>query len=246
MGATSGIGKEVATLLAAQGWLVGIAGRRENLLVQIEKENENIICHRRIDVNEEDAPGLLYQLIQSLGGMDMYVHSSGIGWQNTELETSRELATVTTNCLGFTRMTDSAFNWLCDNADLKAKTGIHRHKTPDIVCITSIAGTKGLGAAPAYSAAKRFQRCYIEALAQLAEIRHTGIRILEVRPGFVNTDLISNARYPMKMKTTYVARKIVNAINHGKSVVTIDWRYAALVALWSMLPRCLWTRLRIK
>ena len=102
IGATSGIGKDVATLLANQGWQVAVAGRRETLLVQLESEHENIVCHKQIDVNQNDAPHLLEELIASLGGMDLYFHSSGIGWQNTELDEEKELKTITTNCLGFT------------------------------------------------------------------------------------------------------------------------------------------------
>lgn len=242
MGATSGIGKDVATLLTNQGWQVAVAGRRETLLVQLESEHENIVCHKQIDVNQNDAPQLLEELIASLGGMDLYFHSSGIGWQNTELDEEKELKTVTTNCLGFTRMVDAAFNWYAKRPNDGHKSGHCRR----IACITSIAGTKGLGAAPAYSATKRFQSNYLEALAQLSSIRHSHIKILEIRPGFVATDLIANADYPMQMKSMYVAEKIVSAINHNKTVATIDWKYSVLVALWRLIPRCLWTRLKIK
>ena len=49
-------------------------------------------------------------------------------------------------------------------------------KAPDIL-LSSVpfAGTKGLGVAPAYSATKRFQNTYIEALAQLARMQHLDI-----------------------------------------------------------------------
>lgn len=123
MGATSGIGKDVATLLANQGWQVAVAGRRETLLVQLESEHENIVCHKQIDVNQNDAPQLLEELIASLGGMDLYFHSSGIGWQNTELDEEKELKTVTTNCLGFTRMVDAAFNWYAKRPNDGHKSG---------------------------------------------------------------------------------------------------------------------------
>ena len=48
---------------ANQAWQVAVAGRRETLLVQLESEHENIVCHKQIDVNQNDAPQLLEELI---------------------------------------------------------------------------------------------------------------------------------------------------------------------------------------
>lgn len=233
MGATSGIGREVAILLARQGWRVGVAGRRTELLEALVHDHANIVAAKQIDVNREDAPQLLQQLIDDLGGMKLYFHSSGIGWQNNQLDVARELATVQTNGLGFTRMVTAAYNWMANNGGGR------------IACITSIAGTKGLGAAPAYSATKRFQNHYLECLAQQARMRRLPIRITDIRPGFVATDLIAGSSYPLQLTAESVARSIVSAISRGRSVITIDWRYRILVALWRLIPRWLWVRLRI-
>ena len=109
MGATSGIGMEVAKLLAAKGWQVGIAGRRIERLQALISQS-GITCYQQIDVTSPDAPAQLQELIDKLGGMDLYFHSSGIGWQNNTLDIEKELKTVETNGLGFTRMVDTAFN----------------------------------------------------------------------------------------------------------------------------------------
>lgn len=253
MGATSGIGMEVAKLLAAKGWQVGIAGRRiERLQALISdvktplqsgtiSDNKTtpqggIICYQQIDVTSAEAPSQLLELIDKLGGMDLYFHSSGIGWQNNSLDIEKELKTVKTNGLGFTRMVDTAFNWF-----------VHHHSSQKarIACITSIAGTKGLGAAPAYSATKRFQNHYLECLSQQARMRHLPISITDIRPGFVKTDLIAGSTYPLQLQPEDVAKHIVHSIEKGKEVKVIDWRYAILVFFWRLIPRRLWTRLRI-
>ena len=108
-----------------------------------------------------------------------------------------------------------------------------------------IAGTKGLGAAPAYSATKRFQNHYLECLSQQARMRHLPIAITDIRPGFVKTDLIAGSSYPLQLKPEDVAKHIVSAIENGKEVKVIDWRYDILVFLWRLIPRWLWTRLKI-
>ncbi len=110
MGATSGIGMEVAKLLAAKGWQVGIAGRRIERLQALISQG-GITCYQQIDVTSPDAPAQLLELIDKLGGMDLYFHSSGIGWQNNSLDIEKEMKTLETNGLGFTRMVDTAFNW---------------------------------------------------------------------------------------------------------------------------------------
>lgn len=249
MGATSGIGMEVARLLARSGWIVGIAGRRVDRLLEMEASENNILCHKAIDVTSGDAPGLLAELIEELGGMDLYFHSSGIGWQNNLLDEEKEIRTVETNGVGFVRMVDAAFNWFSVRAaggeSPSGIASVSSAKPFRIACITSIAGTKGLGAAPAYSATKRMQNHYLESLSQLARMRRLPIRITDIRPGFVATDLISGSSYPLQLRAADVARHIVRAVERGSHVVTIDWRYAILVFFWRLIPRWIWIRLRI-
>lgn len=251
MGATSGIGQEVARLLAANGYEVGIAGRREERLVQMAQATPGIVAHRQIDVTKEDAPTELYKLIEELGGMDLYVHSSGIGWENVALDADKELKTVETNGVGFVRMVSAAYNWFAEQRADEAKQRAEwdeqrasdKERKARIACITSIARTRGLGAAPAYSATKRMQAHYLECLSQQARMRHLNIGITDIRPGFVATDLIAGSHFPLQLKAEDVARTIVRAIERGSEVVTIDWRYRLLVAAWQLIPRWLWVRL---
>lgn len=251
MGATSGIGQEVARLLAANGYEVGIAGRREERLVQMAQATPGIVAHRQIDVTKKDAPTELHKLIEELGGMDLYVHSSGIGWENVALDPDKELKTVETNGVGFVRMVSAAYNWFAEQRADEAKQRAEgdeqrasdKERKARIACITSIARTRGLGAAPAYSATKRMQAHYLECLSQQARMRHLNIGITDIRPGFVATDLIAGSHFPLQLKAEDVARTIVRAIERGNEVVTIDWRYRLLVAAWQLIPRWLWVRL---
>lgn len=233
IGATSGIGLEVARLLAVRGYSVGIAGRRVERLQEIVAATDGIVAWQQIDVNAEDATEGLHELIGKMGGMDLYFHSSGIGWENCSLDAEKEMRTMQTNAIGFTRMVLAAYQWFADNN--------HRGR---IACITSIARTRGLGAAPAYSATKRYQSHYLECLAQLASMRRLPIAITDIRPGFVATDLIAGSHFPLQLSAEQVAADIVNAVERGKKVVTIDWRYRLLVAAWRMIPRWAWIRLR--
>lgn len=234
IGATSGIGQEVAKLLIQQGWHIGIAGRREKALQELQTIAPAQIETQILDVTKEEAPKQLHTLINKLGGMDLFLLSSGIGYQNRNLEPEIELNTARTNVEGFIRMITTAFNYF------KEREGGH------IAAISSIAGTKGLGVAPAYSATKRFQNTYIDALAQLARMQHLNIHFTDIRPGFVATDLLKNGKYPLLMQADRVALHIIKALNRKKRVVVIDGRYRILVFFWQMIPRWIWERLPIK
>lgn len=234
IGATSGIGEEVAKLLVQQGWHIGIAGRREEALEKLQATAPGQIVIQRLDVTDPDAPTLLETFIRKLGGMDLFFLSSGIGSQNPDLKPEIELNTTRTNVEGFTRMVTSAFNYF--------KTRGEGH----IAAISSIAGTKGLGIAPAYSATKRFQNTYIEALAQLSRMQHLNIHFTDIRPGLVATDLLKSGKFPMLMQANQVAKSIVRALNRKERVIVIDGRYRVVVFFWRMIPRWLWERLPIK
>lgn len=235
IGATSGIGKEIAKGLLAEGWKIGIAGRRLTALEELQKTSPEHISIQDLDVTQEDAVEKLELLIRQTGGMDLFLLSSGVGHQNIGLNMETELKTVSTNVEGFTRMVDSAFNYF------KSNGGGH------LAVISSVAGTKGLGVAPAYSATKRFQNTYIDALEQLAHLQKLPIYFTDIRPGFVATDLLDDGKhYPLLMKVETVGKEIIRALNKKKRVAIIDWRYRLIVFFWRLIPRCLWKRMPVK
>ena len=234
IGATSGIGREVAKLYIAQGWQVGVAGRRAEELESLRKEAPEQVSSEVLDVTLEDAPCRLQSLIDKVGGMDIFLLSSGIGKQNPTLTPDIELKTAATNVEGFIRLTTAAYHYF-------EKQG-YGH----IAAISSIAGVKGLGIAPAYSATKRFQNTYLDALDQLSRMNGLNIRFTDIRPGFVATPLLKDDNYPLLMKAPQVATCIVKAINKKKRIVVIDWRYRILVFFWKLIPHCICVRLKVK
>lgn len=235
VGATSGIGLEVARRCIAAGWQVGAAGRRTEALEQLRLSAPGQVVVQPMDITRKEAPEQLSQLVERLGGMECYLHVAGVGNQNPELDPAIELRTVQTNTEGFTRLVTAAFNYFA------------RRGEGHIAAVTSIAGTRGLGSAPSYSASKRFQNIYLDSLAQLARIRRLHIRFTDIRPGFVDTDLLSDGhRYPMLMRPERVAARILKALTHRERRVVIDRRYALLVFCWRILPQWLWERLPIR
>ena len=219
MGASSGIGLEVARLLLRRGWHLGLAARRTEPLAVLSREYPGQVKYASIDITETGSEALLRRLIDEMGENSLYLHVSGVGRQNMALDADKELTTVQTNAF---------------------------RDEGHIAVVSSIAGTKGLGAAPAYSATKAFDATYIEALEQQAHMRGKNIHFTDIRPGFVRTALLGDGRrYPLLMSPEAVARAIVGAVLHRRHVVVIDWRYRLLTALWRCVPRWLWRRMKV-
>ena len=240
IGASSGIGHEVAKLLISDGWKVGVAARREAMLNDL-----GAAATACIDVTADDATQRLQLLIDSLGGMDLFFYASGIGHQNRQLREDIELSTMQTNALGFTRMIGEAYRYFTDQQE-HPQAGDDAKAWKHIAAITSIAGTKGLGPAPAYSATKAMQNVYLQALEQQAHQRGLRIRFTDIRPGFVDTALLAgDFHYPMMLRPERVAQDIVAAINAHSHIRVIDWRYRIMTAFWRRIPRFIWRRFRL-
>lgn len=237
VGASSGMGMRIATDFARMGWRVGVAARREEPLKELKNQYPDRIEYLTIDVAAEDAVERFYNLIELIDGMDYLLYAAGCGWQNPMLDDSSDRQTVLTNVLGFTRIINAAYRYFRDTAN------VHRGH---ICAITSVAGTKGIGVSASYSASKRYQWTYLQALDQLAHQQHVNVSFTDIRPGFVDTLLLnSDKNYPLEMSIDYVAPRIEKAMLHGKRIAVIDSRWAVVTALWKLVPDALWRRIEL-
>ena len=233
VGASSGIGFEVARLFVARGCRVAVMARREELLRPLVESAPERVIARRIDVTAEGAGGQVVGLADEMGGVDVYVHVAGVGWQNPLLDEAKDSATIVTDVVGFASVVGEVYRYM------RARGG------GQIAVVSSIAGTKGLGVAASYSASKAFQARWVEALAQLARMEGSGVVLTDIRPGFVATDFLGGSTFPMLMDKRRVARRILEACDRRSEVVVIDWRWRLLWWAWRLVPRWLWIRLRI-
>lgn len=241
IGATSGIGREVARALAQRGVVVGVAGRRADRLKELQGEfGEERVCIAEIDVTKEDATERLDALISKVGAPDLLLYASGIGKQNPELDLDIELNTVATNSVGMVRLVVHFLRYVKQSQAYNAKHKAH------IAVISSVAGTKGMGSAPAYSATKSMQSTYLSALAQYVRMYDVPAVFSDIRPGFVATEILNpNKRYPMLMSPATATRHILRGLRRRRRIIIFDWRFKLIVLLWRLIPRCVWERLTI-
>lgn len=235
MGASSGIGLRLAEVLASRGVRVGLAARHTAPLAALQKLYPDCVEYASVDVTRPKAVDHLHELIERLGGMDIYFHVAGIGYDNPPLDPEREVEIVRTNACGFARMISAVYRWMRDN-----------HVAGQIAAVTSVAGTKGMGRLAAYSASKKFDQAYLTAIEQLARAEKADITITDIRPGWTRTPLLhADAVYPLEMSVDEVVRLALKAVVTRRRVAYVDWRWGVVARLWSMVPDCVWTRMDV-
>ena len=235
MGASSGIGLAVAEALASRGVKIGLAARHTTSLRALKEKYPDCVEYESIDINHNDGPKKLEELIDKMGGMDIYFHVAGIGYSNPTLDPHREAEVIATNAAGFARMVSAAYCYFRDNA-----------RKGQIVALTSVAGTNGIGEMAAYSASKKCAQTYLVALEQLARKEKVDITFTDIRPGWIRTPLLDEGKsYPMEMTLEYVVPLIIRAIVKHPRVEYIDARWGALCKAWKAIPDAIWTRMSI-
>ncbi len=181
VGATSGIGCELAKTFSAHGYEVGVAGRRSDLLEKLTGELATRACAAVIDVRDtEPAIRSLEKLLADMGEVDIIVISAGTGHVNPWLDWPPEKDTIDTNVLGFAAMADAAMRYFV------------RKRSGHLVGISSVAGARGDGMAPAYNASKAFISNYLEGLRKKAAKESLAITVTDIRPGFVDTAMMKS------------------------------------------------------
>jgi short-subunit dehydrogenase len=232
IGATSGIGLEIAKILSQNGYKVGIVGRRTELLNQLAKENPETIFPKQIDIsNTSNSAESLSKLASDMGGVDLLILSSGTGEINEVLDFNIEKNTIDTNVLGFTAVVDWAFNYFTQQG--------YGH----LAGITSIAGLRGGRSGPAYNATKAYQINYLEGLQQKAKNLRLPIHITDIRPGFVDTHMAKGDGLFWVASPQIAAKQIVSAIRNKKQVAYITKRWIIVGALLKIIPKFIYNRM---
>ena len=232
IGATSGIGKGLAEILADNNYKVGITGRRTELLDELKSQKPNSFYTRTFDITDTKMiVENLEALATDLGGLDLIIISSGTGDLNEELDFEVEKRTIETNVTGFTYVADWAFNYF-DN-----------QQSGHLVAISSVAGLRGSGSAPAYNATKAYQINYLEGLRQKATKLKSHIVITDVRPGFVDTAMAKGEGQFWVATVDKATRQIFDAIKRKKKIVYITKRWKLIGTILKRIPRQIYDRM---
>jgi short-subunit dehydrogenase len=223
IGATSGIGKEMALQYAQKGHIIGVTGRRAMLLNEMKEKFPARIFTSCFDVRADNNIEHLKTLINEMNGVDIFIYNAGYGEPSLALNPEIERNVYEINVKGFVDLTAYMFNYF-----LQQGRG-------HIAATSSIASVKGLSTAPAYSASKAFMSNYMESLYMKAHRLKANIYITDIQPGFVKTKTVSNPRFwaatPQK-----AAVQIIAAIEAKKWRVYITKRWRLIAWLMKYVP----------
>jgi short-subunit dehydrogenase len=231
VGATSGIGRELAKLYIKENHKVGITGRRIQLLEELKNENQDFII-KTFDITKTDEINKnLNELSDELNGIDLLIISSGTGDINFDLDFSIEKRTIETNILGFTCVCDWALNYFKEQG------------SGHLVGITSVAGIRGNKENPSYYASKSYQINYLEGIRQKAFSLKKPIYVTDIRPGLVDTDMAKGEGLFWVASVEKAGKQIYKAIKNKKKIAFITKRWRLVYEILKRIPNVIYEKM---
>jgi len=233
-GASSGIGRGIALEIAARGASLGLLARREELLQEIVNEAESLnvrAISASADVRDAKAvKEAADRFRKELGPIDVLIANAGIGTADhaIKLQPQHAADVININVLG-------AVNSVAAVAAEMVERGQGR-----LVAISSLAAYRGLAKSAAYCASKAALSSYFESVR--IDLRHTGVGVTIIHPGFIKTDLTAGreAKMPYLMELDYAVKKIVSAIEKEKKTYAFPWQLATIVRAGLIMPTAMY------
>jgi len=232
IGASSGMGRELAKTLSRDGYAVGAMARRRQLLEELRAQVPGELHLQEIDVADaEAAMGILSRFIDRIGPVDLIVISAGTGEVNDDLDWRIEGETIRTNVVGFAAMANVAMRHFI------ARGAGH------LVGISSLAALRGGRESPAYNASKAFQANYLEGLRQKIRRLRLPITVTDVKPGFVRTAMAKGEGLFWVAPVDKAVRQIYGAIQRRSPHVYVTRRWRLVAWILKAMPASLYERL---
>jgi len=231
VGASSGIGNELAKILVENGYEVGITGRRKPELEKMRESRPESYVISSFDCTTENNTEKLTDLTNKLGGLDLLIMSSGTGDLNEKLNYEIENKTNLLNVNAFTEIVDWTFNYF------------EKEGKGHLAAISSIAGIRGSRMAPAYNASKAYQINYLEGLRQKATKTKKPIYVTDIRPGLVDTDMAKGEGQFWVATKEKAAQQIFEIIKRKKSIGYVTKRWRLIAGILKKLPSGIYRRM---
>jgi short-subunit dehydrogenase len=226
-GASSGIGKELATVYANKGVSLYLVARNMERLLEIEKicknKGANVVV-KSLDVTNKIE---IKDWINTLDvDFDIVFANAGVsGGTSNGFEDDEKLYQILeTNIFGVV------------NTITPIVPKMIKRRNGRIVIISSMASFRGLATQPAYSASKACVRYYGESLNN--SLKKYGINVNVVCPGFIKTPLTDKNHFymPFIINTNEAVKKIQHGIRRNKKIIIFPKILYYAIKFLSSLP----------
>ncbi len=178
IGASSGIGRELALTLSKHGYEIGLMARRVELLKDLQREISTKTHIGHLDISHaSEAIEKVQDMVSQMKVIDLMIINAGTGFLNPKLDWLDEQKTLDVNVYGFCALAGFAFKYFSKQA------------CGHLVGISSIGALRGNHIAPAYNASKAFMSNYLEGLRKKAFKDGIPIMVTDIKPGFVDTEM---------------------------------------------------------
>jgi len=229
-GASSGIGAEIARLLAARGDLCILLARRTDRLEALAEELGGEAEVEPCDVSDRaTVDAVAARILERHPKIDLLVNNAGISGRVRFLDGDPEVIerVVRINYLGGV--------W-CLRAFLP---GLRAAAPSDVVNIVSVAGVVSGPPSGPYSASKHAQLAFSRTVA--AELRGEGIRVHTVKPGFAETEGFPQTWLPrpaqrLVIEPEDVAAHVLRSLEKGRGETTVPFYYGPVGTLQDLMP----------
>ncbi|HWV27273.1 MAG TPA: SDR family NAD(P)-dependent oxidoreductase [Aeromicrobium sp.] len=231
VGASSGIGAELARELLRRGAHVAISARDVARLNVVSGGQMTVVP---VDaVNREAVASAYEQVTDALGGVDAVVWCAGFWKQFDAARWDADIFAqhIDVNLLGL------------NNVLAATLPEMVRRGSGHVVGIASVAGYRGLAGAEAYGATKAAQINLLESLR--AAVKRHGVRVTTVCPGFVRTEMTAANEFsmPFLIDPDQAARAIADGWEQQRTEIVFPWQMAVLMKIARLLPVRLWAAL---
>jgi len=231
-GSSSGIGEALALEYAGPGVFLALSGRNDNRLQAVAdacRARGADVMAETVDVTDRDSMRAWIERVDDDQPLDLVIANAGIGGGGQDENAARDIFAV--NMAG---VLNTAFPVI---------ERMQRRGAGQIALMSSLAGFMGMPSSPAYSTSKVMVKAYGEALR--GRLRHHGIEVSVICPGFIESRLTANNtfRMPMLMKAGKAARIIARGLARNKIIIAFPWPMATAIRFLNLMPVALSNRL---
>ena len=233
-GASSGIGKALAWEYAGAGTTLHLCGRNMVRLKEVaamcQKKRSTVFTYL-FDTTDEKATEKAIKSAYQKKSIDLVIANAGVsggvlGTDETSVSTRQIMKT---NVFGTLNTVLPAVE------EMKKRGG-------QIALVASLAGYRGMGSCPAYSASKACVKAFGEALR--GQHKYKNLHFTVICPGFIETPLTDKNRFymPFLMKADKAARLIRQRLEKAPALIAFPWIMAfgawfgGALPTWLALP----------